>query len=75
MISLFALLMALLLGLASCQGTMGSPESTSQVVSEKTSDASISGTITYRERVALAPDATVASGAAGRFAGRRSLPP
>ena len=59
MITAITFLMALLLGLASCQATMGSPESTSQVVSEKTSDASVSGTITYRERVALAPDATV----------------
>ena len=59
MISAITFLLALLLGLASCQGTMGPPGATSEAVSGLAPNASVSGTITYRERIALTPDATV----------------
>ena len=59
MISVFTLLMALFLGLASCQAAGQSPGATSQVVSGRSPDAAVSGTITYRERIALSEDATV----------------
>ncbi len=59
MISVFTLLMALFIGLASCQAAGGPSGGTSQVVSGRSPDAAVSGTITYRERIALSEDATV----------------
>ena len=58
MISLFTLLMALFIGLASCQAATERTEGVSEVVSEHNTNDSISGTITYRERIALSSDAT-----------------
>ena len=58
MISLFTVLMALFIGLASCQAATERPEGASEVAWEHNTNASISGTITYRERIALSSDAT-----------------
>lgn len=51
---------ALLVGLAAlaaCQGDAAVPEATTVVTSGRTPNASISGTVTYRERLALTPEA------------------
>ena len=48
-----------LLALAACQGASESSNVTSEVPSGKTPNASVSGTITYRERLTLSPGASV----------------
>ena len=59
MISVFTLLMALFVGMASCQ-LAGDPRgATSEVISGRNPNASVSGTITYRERIALSDAAIV----------------
>ena len=67
--SAVGLLMLLLLGLASCQGTAEEPEATSTpptrpgatstVSSPTDSNASVTGTVTYRERLALTGEASL----------------
>ncbi len=59
MVSIMALLIAMTLGFASCQEGMGETGSTSQIVSGQGANASVSGTVSYRERLALTPGATV----------------
>ena len=59
MISVFTLLMALFIGLASCQAAGQPSGASSQVVSGRNPDSAVNGTITYRERIALSEDATV----------------
>ena len=51
-----AILTALLMGLLSCQG---GPAGTTEVTSGRDPDSSVSGTVTYRERIALTPGARV----------------
>ena len=48
-----------LLSIAACQGASDSSNATSEVPSGKTPNASINGTITYRERLTLSPGASV----------------
>lgn len=50
-------LLAGLFALAACQGGAVAPEATTVVTSGRTPNASVSGTVTYRERLALTPDA------------------
>ena len=50
-------LMALLLTVTACQGDPGSPNATTTITSGKRPNASVSGTVTYRERLALSPGA------------------
>ena len=57
MISLFFLLMAIALGAASCQGGMGDINWSPQGISRTGSTASVTGTVSYRERLALTPGA------------------
>ena len=59
MVSVIALLMGLMLGFASCQGGAGEAGPTSDITSGRTGNASISGTVTYRERLALTEGATL----------------
>ena len=59
MISLFGLLIALLLGLATCQFSIGVPDITAVPGKTGGGDSVLEGTVTYRERIALTPDATV----------------
>ena len=48
-----------LLSMAACQGASDSSNATWEVPSGKTPNASINGTITYRERLTLSPGASV----------------
>ena len=59
MVSLFGVLIALLLALATCQFGTGQPDIA--IVPGKTvdGDATVEGTVTYRERLALTPAATL----------------
>ena len=50
-------LLAGLLALVACQADSGSPNATTTVASGKSANASVSGTVTYRERLALTPGA------------------
>ena len=50
-------LSAMLVAVAACQGDTGSGNSTSTVTSGKRPNASVSGSVTYRERLALTPGA------------------
>ena len=59
MITLLTLLMALFVGLASCQAETVPPIGTPGGDSERASSAFVSGTITYRERIALTPEMTI----------------
>ena len=59
MITLLTLLMALFVGLASCQAEPVLPTGTPEVDPERVSNAFVSGTITYRERIALTPEMTI----------------
>lgn len=59
MVALMTLLLTLLTGLASCQGEMALPTVTPGGETQRESNAFVSGTITYRERIALTPDMTV----------------
>ena len=59
MIALFTLLMALFVGLASCQAETVLPTGTPEGDPERVANAFVSGTITYRERITLAPEMTV----------------
>ncbi|MDE2778337.1 MAG: YbaY family lipoprotein [Chloroflexota bacterium] len=56
-IVILLILSAMLLAVAGCQGDSGSGNSTSTVTSGKRPNASVSGTVTYRERLALTPGA------------------
>ena len=49
----------LLLSIVACQGASDSSNATSEIPSGKTPNASINGTITYRERLTLRPGASV----------------
>ena len=59
MFSVIALLMSLMLGFASCQAEAGEEGQTSDIASGKAGNASVSGTVTYRERLALTEGATL----------------
>ena len=59
MITLLTLLMALFIGLASCQAQSALPTGTPEGGPESISTAFVSGTITYRERIALTPEMTI----------------
>ncbi len=59
MMSLTGLLFATLLGFSSCQGEAGETGATSHLSSGRGPNASVSGTVTYREKLALTPGATV----------------
>ena len=59
MLTLLTLLMAVFIGLASCQAEPVLPTGTPDGGTERASNAFVSGTITYRERIALTPDMTV----------------
>ena len=48
-----------LLAAAACQSEPGTPNATLEVTSGRNLNASVSGTVTYRERLALTPDATL----------------
>ncbi|MDE2842282.1 MAG: YbaY family lipoprotein [Chloroflexota bacterium] len=58
-VGILLILSAMLLAVAGCQGDSGSGNSTSTVTSGKRPNASVSGTVTYRERLALTPGARV----------------
>ena len=59
MITLLTLLTAVFIGLASCQAESVLPIGTPDGGTERVSNAFLSGTITYRERIALTPEMTV----------------
>ncbi len=50
-------LCTIVLALAGCQGDSGSPNATTTVTSGKRPNASVSGSVTFRERLALTPGA------------------
>lgn len=54
---LLSVLLSGLLALVACQSDAGSPSATTTVASGKSANASVSGTVTYRERLALTPGA------------------
>ena len=60
MITVLTLLVALMLGFASCQGGAEEIGSTSKPASNPETNASVTGTVTYRERLALTAGATLA---------------
>ena len=60
MITVLTLLVALILGFASCQGGVEEIGSTSTSVSRAGTNASVTGTVTYRERLTLTAGATLA---------------
>ena len=60
MITVLTLLVALILGFASCQGGVQEIGSTSTSVSRAGTNASVTGTVTYRERLTLTAGATLA---------------
>ena len=51
--------MLLVLGAAACQDDAGPANSKTEVTSGRSPNASVSGTVTYRERIALTPAATL----------------
>ena len=59
MAALLTLLMALVAGLASCQAETVLPTGAPEGDPERASNAFVSGTITYRERIALTPEMTI----------------
>ena len=54
-----ALLTSLLIAAAACQAEHSPENATSEVTSGREANASVSGTVTYRERLALTPDASL----------------
>ena len=56
---LFAIALVAVLGMAACQRDPEPTNSTMEVTSGRTPNASVSGTVTYRERIALTPGATL----------------
>ena len=60
MITVLTLLVALILGFASCQGGVEEIGSTSTSASRAGTNASVTGTVTYRERLTLTAGATLA---------------
>ena len=48
-----------LMAAAACQSELGPSNATLEVTSGRNPNASVSGTVTYRERLALTPDATL----------------
>ena len=59
MVSLMVLLIGVMLGLASCQGGTDPPTALPKVDPGRNGDAFISGTVSYRERLALTDGATL----------------
>ena len=59
MVSVLAFLMGLMLGFVSCQGGMDHISPTSEVPSERGANVSVTGTVSYRERLALTEGATL----------------
>ena len=59
MVSLMVLLIAVMLGMASCQDGADGIGSTPQIVPAQGANASVSGTVSYRERLALTDGATL----------------
>ena len=59
MVSVMALLMAMMLGSVSCQGGVDSVGTPYETVSGRGATSSVSGTVSYRERLALTPDSGV----------------
>ena len=59
MFSVIALLKSLMLGFASCQAGASEAGPTSDIASGKAGNASVSGTVTFRERLALTKGATL----------------
>ncbi len=59
MVTLLTLLMALFVGLASCQAETALPTGAPEGETERVSNAFVSGAITYRERIALTPEMTI----------------
>ncbi len=58
LLSVMGIWIALLAAVA-CQSGPGTPNATLEVTSGRNPNASVSGTVTYRERLALTPDATL----------------
>ena len=56
---LSAMVFALLLAVTACQSGPVPPDATPEAPSGRSPDASVSGAVTYRERLALTPDATL----------------
>ena len=63
----------LLFAAASCQTAPGASQGTQEIPSGREANAVVSGTVTYRERIALTPGASAGSGVAGRVIGRTRL--
>ena len=64
-------ILVLLVMTAACQTAPGPADGTLEIPSGREPDASVSGTVTYRERIALTPGGAAGGGVAGRvIAGR-----
>ena len=59
MAALFTLLITFVLALATCQGGIDLPGSSLEPRTGRTGDTAVEGSVTYRERVALSPKATL----------------
>ena len=57
--AVFSIIAAWAMLAAACQGGSGPADATVEVASGRTPNASVSGTVTYRERLSLSPEATL----------------